>query len=225
MNSPYNGNFKVSQQFKGPAIHDGLDLVGLSNKDIHAVVAGRVIRADWENAADHKQGFGLYVKVEANNGDIWYYGHLSQNTVKVGDTVSVGTKIGVEGSTGKSTGSHLHICCRPKGIKASAKDVSKILGIPNAIGIYNDGHDAAVKKEEPKPTETSTSAKSFNKDLSGTYKTTARLNFRKSPNGEIIKVLPLGTTVRCYGYYTDNWYLVTCDGVTGFVSKEYIKKG
>ena len=60
MNSPYEGRFQVTQQFKGSA-HDGLDLVGLDSKDIHATVTGKVIYAGWENEANHKQGFGQFV--------------------------------------------------------------------------------------------------------------------------------------------------------------------
>lgn len=144
MNAPYMGDFRVSQEFKGPEIHDGLDLVGIDSKNIHCVVAGKVIYCGWENAKNHKRGFGQYVKVKAENGDIWYYGHLSQILVKKGDIVRVTDIIGIEGNTGHSTGSHLHICCRPGGIKARAKDVSKLLKIPNAKGIYNDGYTPNV---------------------------------------------------------------------------------
>lgn len=222
MNAPFNGDFRVTQEFKGPTIHDGLDLVGITEKNVRCVKSGKVIRTGWENPNNKKQGFGLYVKVEESNGDIWFYGHLSEIKVKLGEMVNIGTILGIEGSTGCSTGSHLHICVRPKGIKANAKNVSDILGIPNKLGIYNDGFvdSKKVNKSSDKPI-----AETFDKSISGVYKTTARLNFRKSPNGEIIRVLPTNTTVRCYGYRTDGWYLVTCSGETGFVSKDYIKKG
>ena len=54
MNSPYKGKFKVTQQYKGQA-HDGLDLVGLTNKNIYSTVDGIVERAYWENASNKKQ--------------------------------------------------------------------------------------------------------------------------------------------------------------------------
>lgn len=144
MNAPYMGDFRVSQEFKGPERHDGLDLVGIDSKNIHCVVAGKVIYCGWENSKNKKQGFGQYVKIKAENGDIWYYGHLSKISVNKGDIVRVTDIIGVEGNTGHSTGSHLHICCRPGGIKARAKDVSQLLKIPNAKGIYNDGYTPNV---------------------------------------------------------------------------------
>ena len=144
MNSPYMGKFRVSQEFKGAAVHDGLDLVGIDSKEVHCVVSGTVIFCGWENSGNHKQGFGRYVKVQAANGDIWYYGHLSDIRVKAGQDVRVTDVLGTEGSTGHSTGSHLHICCRPNGIKAKAKDVSELLKIPNAKGTYDDGYLAKM---------------------------------------------------------------------------------
>ena len=147
MNSPYMGRFRVSQEFKGASVHDGLDLVGIDSKEIHCVKAGRVIFTGWENPANHKQGFGQYVKVKQDNGDIWCYGHLSKITAKTGQSVKVTDVLGIEGSTGCSTGSHCHICVRPNGIKANAKDVSKILGIPNVLGIYDDGYAAKLKSQ------------------------------------------------------------------------------
>lgn len=224
MNAPYMGKFKVSQEFKGASVHDGLDLVGLDSKEIHCVKAGKVIFAGWENASNHKQGFGQYVKVQVGD-DIWYYGHLSKINVNVGQTVKVTDIIGIEGSTGHSTGSHLHICVRPKGIKANALNVASVLNIPNKIGVYDDGYGGKTTTATTESkSSNSTSAKSFDNAISGTYKTTAKLNFRESPNGKIITVLPEGTSVRCYGYYTDGWYSVTCNGKNGFVAKQYLTK-
>lgn len=230
MNSPYMGKFKVTQEFKGANLHDGLDLVGIDSKEIHVVVKGKVIFIGWENASNKNQGFGQYVKIKADNGDIWYYGHLSKILVKTGQEVKVTDVIGIEGSTGYSTGSHLHICCRPNGIKAKAKNVSDLLKIPNKLGTYDDGYRPPCKTES-KVTESKVSndcekivAKSFDKAISGTYKTTDRLNFRKSPNGEIMTVIPQCAQVHCYGYYTDDWYLVIYNNQEGFVSKQYLAK-
>lgn len=243
MNSPYMGKFRVSQEYKGPSVHDGLDLVGVDSKDIHCVATGKVIKAGWENPNNKKQGFGMYVKIQTSTNDIWYYGHLSKINVELGQTVKVTQKIGVEGSTGHSTGSHLHICVRPNGVKANARNVASILNIPNKLGTYDDGYSSkqSTTNTTAKTTTTtttntstatntntstsnSTTAKSYNKSLSGSYKTTTALNFRKSPNGEIIMVIPSNATVRCYGYYTNEWYSVIYNNMTGFVSSKYLKK-
>lgn len=146
MNSPYNGKFRVSQQFKGFA-HDGLDLVGVDSKEIHSTVNGVVERAGWENPLNHKQGFGKYVRIKKDGtNDRYYFGHLSEVKVKVGDKVKITDVIGIEGSTGYSTGSHCHYCIRGNASKKEIKDVCVISGIPNAIGTYDDGYREEERK-------------------------------------------------------------------------------
>lgn len=137
MISPYKGAFKVTQPFKG-SIHDGLDLVGLDSKEVRSTVNGTVEWAYWENAADKKQGFGLYVRIKQNGStDKHYFGHLSALKIKPGQDVKAGDVIGIEGSTGKSTGSHVHYCIRGNGSKSLIRDVNAFTGIPNKTGIYN----------------------------------------------------------------------------------------
>lgn len=139
MNSPYNGNFKVTQEYKG-VTHDGLDLVGIDSKEIHSTVNGVVEFAGWENSNNHSQGFGQYVKIIDNvTGYGFYFGHLSTIKVKVGQSVKITDVIGVEGNTGNSIGSHCHYCIRKNG-KGTHIDVSNYSGIPNKLGTYNDGY-------------------------------------------------------------------------------------
>ena len=148
MNSPYNGKFRVSQIFKGAA-HDGLDLVGIDSKEVHSTVNGVVEKAGWENPLKRKQGFGLYVRIKQDGTvDRYYYGHLSQLNVKKGDIVKIGDVIGIEGSTGKSTGSHCHYCIRGNSSKSQIRDVCAISGIPNKLGTYDDGYLAKLNAEK-----------------------------------------------------------------------------
>ncbi len=145
MNSPYNGKFRVSQIFKG-ATHDGLDLVGVDSKEVHSTVNGVVEKAGWENALNHKQGFGLYVRIKQNGSiDRYYFGHLSKVNVKAGQAVHIGDVIGIEGNTGKSTGPHCHYCVRGNGSKSQIRDINAISGIPNKLGIYDDGYNTKPK--------------------------------------------------------------------------------
>lgn len=140
---PYKGKFRVSQEYKGAA-HDGLDLVGIDSKNIYATVSGRVSRAGWENPGNHKQGFGRYVRIDCTvDGESCcaYYGHLSRVLVRVGDTVTAGQLIGVEGNTGHSTGSHCHYCIRRGGVKGQQIDINKHSGVPNAKGTYDSADD------------------------------------------------------------------------------------
>lgn len=92
-----------------------------------------------------------------------------------------------------------------------------------------------VKKESKVTKVTATSsADKFNKDLAGTYVTTANLNMRNDAGtgNKVLVVVPKGTSVKCYGYYSlskgVNWLYVqaTVNGVlyTGFCSKSYLKK-
>ncbi|MBR7132333.1 MAG: M23 family metallopeptidase [Clostridia bacterium] len=139
MNSPYNGKFRVSQIYKGTA-HDGLDLVGVDSKEIYSTVSGVVEKAGWENSLNKKHGFGLYVRIkQTGTNDRYYFGHLSELKVTKGQTVEKGELIGIEGSTGKSTGSHCHYCVRGNSSKAQIRDITAISGIPNKLGTYNDG--------------------------------------------------------------------------------------
>lgn len=150
MNSPYMGKFQVTQEYSND--HDGLDMVGIDSKEIHSTVNGCVVFAGWENPDDDEQGFGRYVVVRDVNGLLHHYGHLSVIKVKAGDTVKCTDVIGVEGSTGKSTGSHCHYCIRKTMSSGSSIDVSKWSGIPNKEGIYDDGYRPDTAKRKMKIT-------------------------------------------------------------------------
>lgn len=107
------GKFRVSQKYSQE--HTGLDLVGEESKEIHSTVDGVVDYAGWENPNNKKQGFGQYVRIKGTStGWEYYFGHLSEIKVKVGQAVKVTDVIGIEGSTGYSTGSHCHYEIRKK---------------------------------------------------------------------------------------------------------------
>lgn len=143
MNSPYMGKFQVTQTQHSQ--HDGLDLVGIDSKEIHATVNGTVVYAGWENSNDHSQGFGQYVCIHGSDGRFYYYGHLSVINVKYGQAVKCTDVIGIEGHTGYTIpdgpgGSHCHYCCRKAHARGNAFDISALSGIPNALGTYDDGY-------------------------------------------------------------------------------------
>ena len=141
MNSPFCGKFRVSQQYK-PGTHDGLDLVGIDSKEVHATISGTVHYAGWENPSNHAQGFGQYVCIRGTDGLFYYYGHLSELRVRTGQAVACTDVIGIEGSTGRSTGSHCHYEIRGDFYKgAKVYDVCSRSGIPNVKdGVYDDGY-------------------------------------------------------------------------------------
>lgn len=249
MNSPYMGKFQVTQEFKG-ADHDGLDLVGLHDKEVHSTVNGTVRYAGWENSNNHSQGFGQYVCVKSDaDGYFYYFGHLSEIKVKTGDKVKITDVIGIEGNTGYSFGSHCHYCIRKKYAKGNFLNVSEISGIPNKLGTYDDGYldkiskpvekkeekPAAKPKEEPKPPQNTSlhePAMSFDNSLTGTYAVTPMvgLNVRKGAgmNKQLITTLKWDTKVQCFGYYTEvagvKWFLIQTGNFEGFVSSQYLVK-
>lgn len=144
------GRFQISQAYKGTA-HDGLDLVGIDSKEIHATATGKVVFAGWENPGNHSQGFGQYVVILAD-GCYYHYGHLSEIRVSVGQQVRCTDVIGIEGSTGCSTGSHCHYCVRTSMSPGTALDVCAISGIPNdEWGIYDDGYRPQAQAQATTP--------------------------------------------------------------------------
>ncbi|HCH28553.1 MAG TPA: hypothetical protein DEW35_03495 [Ruminococcaceae bacterium] len=147
MNVPYKGRFRISQKYKGLQ-HDGFDMVGIDDKTIYSTVDGTVERAGWENPNNHSQGFGQYVRIKASNGDRYYFGHLSKIFVTVGQTVKKGDKLGVEGNTGYSFGSHCHYCVRENGDKNKPKDISVLTGLPNEEHVTYNNKETETKKEE-----------------------------------------------------------------------------
>ena len=70
MNSPYMRKFKVSQGFRPPSnpSHDGLDLVGIDSKEIHATVSGTVHFAGWENPNDRTSAFAALTDFSTTTG-------------------------------------------------------------------------------------------------------------------------------------------------------------
>lgn len=108
LGSPFSASFNVTQIYNPPN-HYGIDMVGLSDKNIYSTVNGVVVDSRWQNDDDHTAGYGQLVRILDNDTGLYFiFGHLSQRSVSEGDSVTKGQKIGVEGSTGNSTGSHLH---------------------------------------------------------------------------------------------------------------------
>ena len=89
--------------------HTGVDIPGSLNTPVYAARKGKVIFAGYSG------GYGNLVIVRHDKGYTTYYGHLNKITTKIGANVGVGVMIGRMGSTGNSTGSHLHFEVRRNG--------------------------------------------------------------------------------------------------------------
>jgi murein DD-endopeptidase MepM/ murein hydrolase activator NlpD len=91
------------------AMHTGIDFRGEIGEPIHATAAGTVSIAGWSG------GYGKMVEIDHGNGLATRYGHLSEIDVSVGQTVRIGEIIGKLGTTGRSTGPHVHYETRVDG--------------------------------------------------------------------------------------------------------------
>ena len=108
-----------SDPFLGrPAMHTGLDFRAATGDPVRATANGKVVIVGLAG------GYGRMVEIDHGNGLSTRYGHLSEIHVKVGDIVKIGQVIGAVGSTGRSTGPHLHYETR---IDGDAVDPQKFL--------------------------------------------------------------------------------------------------
>jgi murein DD-endopeptidase MepM/ murein hydrolase activator NlpD len=82
--------------------HDGIDIAAAKGTEVFALQEGRVFYSGWRG------DYGRLVIVHHEDGTETRYGHLSDRLVKQGDTVKAGAVIGKVGSSGRSTGPHLH---------------------------------------------------------------------------------------------------------------------
>jgi murein DD-endopeptidase MepM/ murein hydrolase activator NlpD len=111
--------------FHQPAMHTGFDFRGTVGEDVHATAAGRVKSAGWAG------GYGKMVEIDHGNGLSTRYGHLSEIKVGVGQYVKAGQTVGHVGSTGRSTGPHLHYETR---INNEAVSPQRFLDAANQVG-------------------------------------------------------------------------------------------
>lgn len=109
--APISSHFGHRQDpfFKRRAFHAGIDFKAKTGTHVRAVANGRVV------AAGRKGGYGKMVEIDHGNGLVTRYAHLSRILVKNGDYVSTLHIIGKVGSTGRSTGPHLHYEIRRHG--------------------------------------------------------------------------------------------------------------
>jgi murein DD-endopeptidase MepM/ murein hydrolase activator NlpD len=123
---PVSGEVEISSPFgvridpfqHVAAMHTGIDFRGEFGEPIHATANGTVTNAGWSG------GYGNMVEIDHGNGLATRYGHLSAIDVQIGQRIRTGQVIGRLGSTGRSTGPHLHYETR---INGEAVDPDKFL--------------------------------------------------------------------------------------------------
>ncbi|MFJ4778843.1 M23 family metallopeptidase [Streptomyces sp. NPDC088762] len=109
--APVDGSYVSTQYHAGGGMwssgsHTGIDFHAASGTSVHAVGAGTVVEAGWGGA------YGNNVVIKHNDGTYTQYGHMSSLSVSVGQQVTPGQQIGLSGSTGNSSGPHLHFEAR-----------------------------------------------------------------------------------------------------------------
>jgi murein DD-endopeptidase MepM/ murein hydrolase activator NlpD len=107
-----------------PAMHTGLDFRAEVGDPVQVTANGTVTAAGWSG------GYGKMVEVDHGNGFATRYGHMSEIDVKVGQPVKIGQSLGKVGTTGRSTGPHLHYETR---IDGEAVDPQKFLAAGNKL--------------------------------------------------------------------------------------------
>jgi murein DD-endopeptidase MepM/ murein hydrolase activator NlpD len=117
LRKPLTGDLEMSSPFgvridpfvHSPSMHTGMDLHATAGDPIYSTAAGKVVKAGWEG------GYGQMVEIDHGEGLSTRYGHMSSIGVMVGQKVRAGQVIGRVGSTGRSTGPHLHYETRING--------------------------------------------------------------------------------------------------------------
>jgi len=103
-----------------PAMHPGVDFQGQKGETAHATAPGIVVSAGYNG------NYGLCVEIDHGLGFTTRYAHLASTTLKVGDEVKQGTQVGTIGSSGRSTGIHVHYEVRYKGQPYNPKEFVRV---------------------------------------------------------------------------------------------------
>ena len=101
---------RIDPFFGKLAMHAGIDFRQKTGSKVRATGAGTVVHAGLAG------GYGIMVEIDHGNGITTRYGHLSKVLVKEGDVIAAGDLIALSGSTGRSTGPHLHYEVRRNGV-------------------------------------------------------------------------------------------------------------
>jgi len=117
--SPYGYRIYPFSEDGGRQFHSGLDIGAPSGTPIRAAMAGRVSSAGWDDV------FGNHVVITHHAGYRTLYGHMSVIRVKTGAYVGTGERIGDVGSTGKSTGPHVHFTVYKNGVTVNPRSLLK----------------------------------------------------------------------------------------------------
>lgn len=100
INSPFGPRRLAGQAARN---HEGVDIAAPQGTAVYVAAEGSVERTGYDAG-----GYGRFIEIRHPNGMTTLYGHLSRADVSAGDRLGAGERIGLVGSTGRSTGPHLH---------------------------------------------------------------------------------------------------------------------
>lgn len=109
------------------AYHSGVDFRARRGTPVQAAGPGKVVKAEWNG------GYGRMVEIDHGNDIVTRYAHLSAIEVSKGARIETGSVVGFSGSSGRSTGPHLHYEIRRKG---KATDPMKFIEAGRRIAEY-----------------------------------------------------------------------------------------
>ena len=114
------GQKSIHPVSKEEIVHYGIDIKAKLGTDVMATAGGKVIKAGWED-----KGYGNLIVIDHGDNYQSLYAHLNDVNVKIGDIITKGQVIGHVGSTGLSTGPHLHFEISLKGDKVNPMTLLK----------------------------------------------------------------------------------------------------
>ena len=109
LTSPFG--YRISPVTGNAGMHTGIDMAADYASEIYAFADGRVVDAAYDNS------YGYYVKIAHEDNFVTIYAHCSELCVSAGDKVRMGDTVSLVGSTGDSTGNHLHFEMRKDNIR------------------------------------------------------------------------------------------------------------
>ncbi|HEY9103572.1 M23 family metallopeptidase [Chitinimonas sp.] len=128
--SPYG--WRIDPFTGHQTFHEGIDFVGDVGTPIYAAAGGKVLKSEWHTE------YGNMLEIDHGNGIISRYAHTSQLLVKEGEQVKVGQKVALLGSTGRSTGPHLHFEIRYKGVPQNPLYFLQLAAKPTTVNVAAD---------------------------------------------------------------------------------------
>lgn len=196
---PVPASTKINQYYSGS--HDGLDIGGSLNTPVVATMSGTVVAVIHGDVAGKWIGYGNGVVIQHSNGYYSHYAHMNSTSVSNGQYVSQGQEVGKMGSTGNSTGVHLHFAIATSMYGAGGR----INNNPGTIGYIYSPPTAASFFTSVWSSDVSETDAKINATINGTNISTCGFYIGKSQSNMEKR------TETVNGYVENIWYVMSAD--------------